>query len=42
MMMAAETKKKKDRWWIFDLLVDAGELLIFIPRGIFRFIKEMI
>lgn len=40
--MAAEVRKKKDRWWIFDLLIDAGELLLFIPRGIFRIIKDII
>lgn len=40
--MAAEVRKKKDRWWIVDLLIDAGELLLFIPRGIFRIIKDII
>ncbi|MFC3210066.1 MULTISPECIES: hypothetical protein [Planomicrobium] len=40
--MAADVKKKKERWWIVDLLIEAGELLFFIPRGIFRIIKDII
>ncbi len=40
--MSAEVRKKKDRWWVVDLLIDAGELLLFIPRGIFRIIKDII
>lgn len=40
--MAAEKRKKEDRWWIWDMLIGAGELLLFIPRGIFRLIKDII
>lgn len=41
MEMAAKEDRKKDRWWLFDLLLEAGELLIYIPRAIFRLIKEI-
>lgn len=40
--MAADKRKKDDRWWIADLLIGAGDLLLFIPRGIFRIIKDIV
>ncbi len=40
--MGVEDRKKDERWWIADLLIGAGDLLLFIPRGIFRVIKDII
>lgn len=39
--MERDGRKKQDRWWFLELLFDAGELLLFIPRGVFRIIKEI-
>ncbi len=41
MEVAAKKEEKKDRWWIFELLLEAVELLIYIPRLVFRFIREI-
>lgn len=39
--MEVKKKEKKDRWWIFDILLEAGELLIYIPRLLWRIVKEI-
>lgn len=38
-----ERKEKKDRWWIlevFDFFFSVIELVFYLPRLVFRFLKD--
>lgn len=37
----ADVKRKQDRWWLADVLMVAGEILLYFPRVVFRIIKEI-
>lgn len=39
--MAREAGKKQDRWWLVDMLFNVGELLLFIPKWIFRIFSDV-
>ncbi|MGH2318712.1 hypothetical protein ACRC6Q_13140 [Planococcus sp. SE5232] len=44
MAIKTKTKEKKDRWWIFDVIdffVGIFEILFYLPRMVFRFLKEL-
>lgn len=44
MKIKTKSKEKKDRWWIFDVIdffIGIVEILFYLPRLFFRFIKEL-
>ncbi|AIY04437.1 hypothetical protein Plano_0472 [Planococcus sp. PAMC 21323] len=44
MEIKTKTKEKKSRWWIFDVIefiLGCLELIYFLPRMVFRFLKEL-
>ena len=44
MEIKSKEKEKKDRWWVFDVIefiVEGLELLFFLPRMVFRFLKDL-
>lgn len=44
MEIKTKTKEKKDRWWIFeviDFFVGIVEILFYLPRVVFRFLRDL-
>lgn len=44
MEIKTKTKEKKDGWWIFDVIdffIGILEILLYLPRMVFRFLKEL-
>lgn len=43
MAIDSKSKETKDRWWIFDIvefLLGMLEIVVCIPRLVFRFLKD--
>lgn len=38
MDIKTKTKEKKSRWWIFDVVLEIFELMIYIPRFVLHIV----
>ncbi|MGE6369644.1 hypothetical protein ACQKDD_11305 [Planococcus kocurii] len=41
MEIKTKEKEKKDRWWIFDVILEGLEILFYIPRLVLRIVLEV-
>ena len=40
--MGSNVKRKQDRWWLADVLIVAGEILLYLPRAVIRIFKDIV